>query len=219
MVYLTSSGSDYDWNSYLVSLYVLFHECAAHGFQSIIPTMGRKTAGDRFTEGWMDFVAFEMMRRCLSGEVIPGQPAPSIDYPTERLEAGRILHGSRHNRNVRGASAMLRARSRSRDAAADFLRLIEQVCSSQRRPSTTAWEIFLEISLWLNVQADQESADVRERFAVAVELCLCARGDKLDVDPPERLIAMAIVMQLIENNDVTSFVKAVLELADKLRSR
>jgi hypothetical protein len=56
----------FNWRSHLATTYIFFHECFCHAFQNLYPNQNdRKTPDphDLFSEGWMDYIAFSVMKR------------------------------------------------------------------------------------------------------------------------------------------------------------
>ena len=59
----------FDYETFTAIPYVLFHECIAHAFYSVLPTLANRPKvkdDDMFYEGWMDYAAFKVTETVLS---------------------------------------------------------------------------------------------------------------------------------------------------------
>src|SRR5262249_6807929 len=68
-VVLTIPVRAFDTNTYLSPLYILFHECIVHSFRAVTSATARRGTKDedRFLEGWMDWISFELLSELLNG--------------------------------------------------------------------------------------------------------------------------------------------------------
>jgi len=157
-VKLTLGIMRFDWTSYLVTPYVLFHECFSHAFSGAYPSPeGRSNpeTDDAFAEGWMDWVAFEVFLDLLRPAPQHRVPAATVQFRNqfvfrdEHMNAATLLHADTVNwRKHRGDSIH---RARGQRAAVKTLRLLEHFCSLESTPDYDPWEAFLKLSFDLNL--------------------------------------------------------------------
>jgi hypothetical protein len=183
---LTFWVEQFDWGTFLATLYVLFHECVSHAFQGITPSIieplaggpgcalypegiGGPTAVDRegtgrddaFSEGWMDYIAYELMLDALKTRAVP-VPDGWIDDPEYGDMAGRF-HAARRTYNLLSGQPSTRVSqyamvcAEGRQAAQNFLRVLEKVLESR----SSAREALLRASFDLNML---QAARVREKL-------------------------------------------------------
>ncbi|MDR4469538.1 MAG: hypothetical protein MRJ68_14790 [Nitrospira sp.] len=141
----------FDWNTYLVLPYVMFHECISHAFYGI--SFGRRREitkpDDVFAEGWMDFVACEIMTEVLKGVSTLGIQQTLV-FPSDHLLTGVRYHSNRSNINNAldiNESQYAIHRAIGKDAADKVCYLIERLSESPQQ----AWRKFLNLSFNLNV--------------------------------------------------------------------
>jgi hypothetical protein len=198
----------FDWNTYLVVPYVMFHECISHAFYSLSPASGnniRKSTGpdDPFAEGWMDLVAYEVMKEVLQGRsVIAIQP--SLAFLTDHLDTGTRCHLSRANINdAPGTKKSQHAIQRAvgRDAADKFRFLMERLPES----SNQAWSEFLHFSF--NLNAGSFTASALSTFVWKLRRLLPSRGELVkpyQVEPIPQLLR-----EYFEKRDLKTLVASI----------
>jgi hypothetical protein len=74
---------------------ILFHECVCHAFGGFAAPSGKRQdtlPDDPFAEGWMDWIAHEVMAEVWDGR---GIVATNELHPSEQLEALQLLHAAR----------------------------------------------------------------------------------------------------------------------------
>jgi hypothetical protein len=167
-VFLILVPTSFDWNAYCASLYLLFHELFVHAFQSTHGE-GLRTGpreDDPFSEGWMDWLAFDLMSERIGAQ--RGLPWRSTSQD-DNIEGGRKLHDARTDVSLpfrqgsalpvgKVASTYAQGRSRGRRIAKDLLEAFYDVSSnsadlSERQALKAA---FHELSVGLNLLPDVE---------------------------------------------------------------
>jgi hypothetical protein len=136
-------------NSYLSILYVLFHECVCHAFENIIRFGERRLSFDTdhpFSEGWMDWVAFLMMKKML------GQHG-SYKISKNHIEIAEKFHKSRVDyeyQPYKDSGQQYRNilyRAQGKQAAELMYDFIKRCMTDENK----CWEKFLNISFELNI--------------------------------------------------------------------
>jgi hypothetical protein len=140
----------YNWNSYLATLYVLFHETIAHGFADLLPDAGTRRRpvdlGDEFSEGWMDFVAHRLFATFCDSEGLGSEMARDVGFLMDRAASGRQMHDSRHDIfDSGGPSGNLNfRRNKGRRAA---MKLLDLLIKSFPDGEDTFFRISFELNL------------------------------------------------------------------------
>jgi hypothetical protein len=83
----------FDYQTYTATPYVLFHECIAHAFYSVLPTPENRQKveeQDMFYEGWMDYAAFKVAESVLSGGRRWRNLGPVPDTPANQQAIARV---------------------------------------------------------------------------------------------------------------------------------
>jgi hypothetical protein len=142
-----------NWETYMAVPYVLFHEAICHTFQDIVPRQPRRLGSepkDRFAEGWMDFVACEIMKRVLSnGSRINGT---DLRFRSEQINIGTQFHHVRTNHDLDNRSVYAVSRAFGKEVADKILYLLERLPQEDFPAShPNAWDVFLRLSFDLNM--------------------------------------------------------------------
>jgi hypothetical protein len=140
----------YNWNSYLATLYVLFHETIVHGFADLLPDAATRRpvdASDEFSEGWMDFVAYRVFSKLCDSDGVGAEMTSDLDFLMDRAASGRQLHDSRHDIfDSGGPSGSLNfRRNKGRRAGMKLLDLLKKMFPNGE-------DMFFRISFELNLR-------------------------------------------------------------------
>jgi hypothetical protein len=88
----------FDLQTYHAVPYVLFHECVAHALHSIFPTIvGRegKASYDPWGEGWMDWVAYQMMEDIVNQRGPAANLSINLPFQLDSIKAALEFHTAR----------------------------------------------------------------------------------------------------------------------------
>jgi hypothetical protein len=129
----------FDWNTYAVLLYVLFHECICHAYQGM-RAFRPKPVTDGFSEGWMDWIAFECFRRHI-------QQSPPTTTLQAYLDSGTKFHLLRVDYNDKERSDQASISAFGRSVAQKFAYMLERLPESASDP----WSNLLMTSFDINV--------------------------------------------------------------------
>jgi hypothetical protein len=172
---------------------------AAHSCCRIPQATSSTDPNDYFAEGWMDFVADAVCRNALSNG-----PAPTpLDCREDYLEQGKMVHDERSAHGDRFSSPKKAKGQRGggvhvgRRAAKLFLQrfLNGQVHDPE--------EIFYRISCALNLEPNVVA--LRKSFVIRTyKLMNAAPGP----GPATAARMMAVIRELLRDNDVRGFLKA-----------
>lgn len=190
--------------------YVLFHECICHAFQNILTSDGKRIGSSNFhmfAEGWMDWVAFSIMRKmakhrsCTRGEI-------AISHL--HVEVAKRFHESRVDYTQYRLDNELRResiyRAYGKNAAEWTCKFIEQ----SMKDKDEAWKKFLQLSYELNITS--LGANELERFVTIIRDAL--EEPVHGVRPPSHFIKTAKVKQkllnYIQDNDVKALFYSVI---------
>jgi hypothetical protein len=190
----------FDSNTYLSTLYILFHECIAHTFRAITctatPRSGTKDE-DRFLEGWMDWISFKILERILNGN---GRSAllRNLKFLLDRLDRADRFHQARVAVETPASSEppsqFASDRATGRRAAMKVLKLFENRPEECPRP----WEKFLQMSFDLNMMS---SFDEKQRQSFVGVLDYLDEDDTaLDVSDEHYELALILTKYLVDNN-------------------
>jgi len=215
-VKLVIAIKDFNWDSYLAALYVLFHECFSHAYHGVYQISDRQDSqpDDAFAEGWMDWVAYNVLESLLKptpGREVP--PAAShlparLLFHTEHLEAANRFHKERMNwRKYKGE---FRQRAKGGQAADKVLYLLEHLRGLQNSPAYNPWEVLLTLSFDLNVVLRQKADG--ERFVDHVNYHIPARGRDGEWTAEVRYQEPfpRIFTKYLKDNDVKDLLRSVL---------
>jgi hypothetical protein len=141
--------------------YCAMHEAMCHVFQSVAggPRLGEPDTYDAFAEGWMDYIAAELV----AGSEGQGDFGPAGDGPWQDAAIGQIAtetHLQRANVAVPGAFRYVGKVQLGRQAARAVLRVFVRH-QAEVRLERAAWQDFVALSCQLNAAA--WDADMRGR--------------------------------------------------------
>ena len=175
IVKLTVVPEQFDFGTYSALLYVLVHECVCHAFEGILPfpDFVERVAtepDDGFAEGWMDWVAHEILQEALHGKGPATDVVSKLQHLEEIGDAATKFHLSRVDDQHPQQSKHAIERAFGRDAAQRVLYLFERLPESRDQP----WELFLRLSFDLNVLPHFH--EIREQVVSLLELLLPKRG-------------------------------------------
>lgn len=88
----------FDLETYQAVPFVLFHECVAHALHSIFPTIvgrERKASYDPWGEGWMDWVAYQMMDDIINQRGPAATLSVKLPFQLDSLNAALQFHTAR----------------------------------------------------------------------------------------------------------------------------
>jgi len=190
---------EFEWETYLAMMYVLFHECVCHVFQGTVPWRGQTrqstNANDAFAEGWMDWIA----QWLLIGEA--DRHAAGIEFPALQRDTGRRFYLARIDSGARRPSKYAVARIIGTRAAEKLLSLLGALPESK----SDHLSHFLRLSLDLNLSSVDPKG--REAFAWKVDQYL-----------PERLPSQATDAQVASSIAWDENPSAVARFADLVRN-
>jgi len=175
VVKLTLVPEQFDFGTYTAVLYVLVHECLCHAFEGILafPDFVERVAAepdDGFAEGWMDWVAHEVLQEALRGKGPAADIVSKLPHLDEIADAATKFHLSRVDDQHPQPSKHAIERAFGRDAAQRVFYLLERLPESREQP----WEMFLRLSFDLNMLPHFH--EIREQFVSLLELLLAKRG-------------------------------------------
>lgn len=187
--------------------YVLFHECVCHAFQeSVHDGDGRKNSepGDVFAEGWMDWVAVEILRETALGKGPAAELGGELKTPDSVVTAGSLFHSSRCAYGQPDSSEHASVYAFGKSCAQKVLRLFQRLLGSQEE----AWTRFLGISFDLNLLSLRPAE--RDAFLTRIYTSLPAPGQ---IDRPNQFAEVPpLFRRYLEDRDVRALVKGVTEL-------
>ncbi|HBB97217.1 MAG TPA: hypothetical protein DC054_17710 [Blastocatellia bacterium] len=148
-----------DLNTYKGILYIMFHECIAHAFQGLLPNFqGRQPTRpyDMFAEGFMDQVAFEVLREVLekTGLANTSGLKRQIHFP-DSLKVTERIRLSRNDCDVNDVATDKAELARGVLAAETILKLIRSAYTSNDfgRPEDF-WQGYYRLAFGLNLRRD-----------------------------------------------------------------
>lgn len=213
-IQLTICVKKFNWKTYVAVPYILFHECICHAFQDIVPAQPKRLGSeprDRFAEGWMDFVAYEIMKEFIEGKKdVVGADLKQLR--TEQVDVGKQFHDVRVDHELIDKSRYAIRRAFGKETANRVLYLFERLPKGSFSESHfTAWEAFLRLSFDLNMLRMERFE--RERLIGLLYKNLTGR-DKLDT--LARLEPLPELMRkYLQDNDIRALVDAIFELDKK----
>jgi hypothetical protein len=197
----------FDIDTYLSTLYVLFHECIVHAFRCITsgaPRRGTKDA-DRFLEGWMDWISFEILKRILGGMWPISRPR-TLKYLTERLHRATRFHEARFVVNTPSGSESISRLASGRETGRKAAIKVHNLFQNR---GADAWEKVLKMSLELNMMSSFDS-DKREAFVSVLDFL--QDDDNAKDLPPEHDIVAGIVTKYLLDNDLQDLINSAMQL-------
>lgn len=210
-VQLISWVERFDWDTYMAILYALVHECVCHAFQSSL-SIGNRVKPDEddlFGEGWMDYVAWDVMEEVVGGRGPAGTLRKEIRYPTDSLTIGRSFYTVRGNYEPIDASSHAISCALGR-AVADKMHYLLERLPIAMLPEThrSPRKAFLRLSFDLNLlrQPDDDLNGLISR----IDEYLAPRELLDDLEQLETM--KDIVCNYLKTNDVAAFVGDVLSL-------
>lgn len=159
----------YRLRCFLATLYVLFHECVAHAFSGLPLDTEESSRSVAFCEGWMDWIAVELLKQSL---VVPfSRKVGALEIPgaIEKIrDAGERLHGERSDEGLDESDPESAMVAHGKEAAMALYGVFQRV---QPKGSTRwdAWKQFAAFSTRVNASAAPD--DFREELVWAVS-CL-----------------------------------------------
>jgi hypothetical protein len=147
VVELRLRARTFDWRSYSAVPYVLLHE-AFHILEGSEGTPQSPDREDPFAEGWMDWIAFEVLVRTIRGTGSAFKHAAAFSAPDDVEESARLLHEARYDHNTSGVPWVSQRLLAGKRAAQTFLDFCKR-CIPQ---DDDAWLFFLSVSLRLNLR-------------------------------------------------------------------
>jgi hypothetical protein len=166
----------FDRPTYLSALYIPFHECIAHAFHALTPKVERRKEANpdnRFEEGWMDWVASQVLRETIDREGLAATLQYDLPHSHKRRDETQFFHLARvkthqfnnRRKRVEGGSVSEHAyqRQTGKNAAIKLFTLLR----NHPKDCPDHWERFLQISFDLNMMSD--FADVSEDFVTVID--------------------------------------------------
>jgi hypothetical protein len=223
MITLQLCVRKFDWKSYLVVPYVLFHEVVAHAFADTVKLPGgrfgpREHPKDNhaFAEGWMDYVAYLVTNEFLGRRGCAASLCDTNEYNDvvvvdhlEHLKEAGFFHGSRYDTNaaLRGEpKGNAHNRFKGKKSAERVLGLLELLPESK----DNARMHFLRFSFRLNVE--KRDVNVKENFISALYAGLEENGfpphPTLRV-PMKTAVTQAFRKYLVDD-DLEEMVRAIM---------
>lgn len=211
-VYLKMCVEKFDYDSYMATPYILFHECIAHAFHGVIPSpLNRKPSEpeDEFAEGWMDFVAFKIMEEVMDKKGPAKHLSSKVNFTDEHYHRSFNLYFSRVDLNVSHPykpSEHAIHRKLGQSAANKVLHVLGRLPESYKNP----WQAFLQMSLDLNMHQGFEQTQ-RHKF-VALINNLAKPGE---IDTPRHCEIVPIIRKYLKNQDAIGFIEDILGLKER----
>jgi hypothetical protein len=179
--------------------YALFHEYVAHAYQGILARHPREHAAahDMFIEGWMDFVAYQLMLRVVARN---DQLWPrNCEERAARMRARRKdYRDSRLTFEQKGRAAHLVIGD---EAASRVFALFGRLYQSPE----DAWNGFMEFSAALDMAWSRADA-------IRFENALTTLGELIASDRPSSFDAIGAICDFLKERDADRFVTRVLAL-------
>lgn len=161
-----------DWDTCLACLYVLVHECFCHAFYGARNPSQRDVTGndDPFTEGWMDWLAHELLLQNLN--LTQGLPASGTEFA--RIATIFTEARSRYRDGAEPASKHALSRALGKEAAIKMHELLKRLLES----CADALEALFRLSC--DVLAEGFRLEKHENFVYAVNMGLPSPGEVED---------------------------------------
>ncbi|MEK6336954.1 MAG: hypothetical protein AABM67_18680 [Acidobacteriota bacterium] len=200
----------FDTNTYLSTLYILFHECIVHAFHAITSTAQTRVGPkpeDRFVEGWMDWVSYEVLNEVLSGTGLVKAPV-NLRFLRQRRDRAFDFHLARvkcQGPSMAPFSQLASQRATGKSAATKVLDLFK----NRPKDCTDPWKKFLQLSFDLNMMSDFDE-DQRETFVTMLDFL--EDDDRAPDLSPQHNILAGIVTNYLRNNNIRRFIDSVLAL-------
>lgn len=198
----------FDLDTYKSVPYLLFHECLAHAFHGIYPDPKKRTKTepyDRFTEGWMDWVAYKILEEVVKGTGREGlRWQDEITLP-DVFEVSTTLHAARSNpaNRVEGTS-QVRLGVRAAQLTCEFFatlsakRVLEEL--------DDWWGRFLQLSFDLNVLGEMDARKRNAFVGMMRHLEFTHEEDKL------RYALDSLLIDYLRTGDIHTLVEEVYKL-------
>ena len=199
-VALLIQSEHFDTATYLSSLYALFHECFVHAFQGITPKIPKRTAAkpeERFTEGWMDWVAIKVLEKVLDGEA--SVPFSNLRFIPEKRAHAQDFHRARIKTTGAQISQYAGQLSNGAKTAEKVLRVFE----NYPKPGFDPWRSFLQLSFDLNMMSDF-TADQRDNLVGALQY--------LEENRQRHTILCRKITKYLVDNNLREFIDAMQQL-------
>lgn len=198
----------FDWDTYLGTLYVLFHELVSHGYSGLLPSAEGRTAcepSDRFAEGWMDQVAFMVMRDVLEGASTPAQLGVSIGSASEFVATGTTFHHRRGDwRGEQGKRPVEATQlAKGRDVADKVFSLLKRLPDSAGDPKAAFYSLSFDLNLALRTKVD------RVRFVTAADN-LPEPGKPEEAEPLASIRISGLIHKYLKDKDVMTLIAKAL---------
>jgi hypothetical protein len=199
----------FDLETYKSVLYLLFHECIAHAFHATHPDpKERETAKpyERFTEGWMDWVAYKILEEVVKGTGDEGQRWKNRITLPNVFEVSTTLHRSRSEggNHVEGAS-QIRLGVRVAEVTFDFFKELAQ--RKVFKDVGESWRAFLRLSFDLNMLGQIDAKQRNAFVGLMRHLEFPAQQDEM------RYPLEALLLDYLRTQDIHTLVEEVNKLA------
>jgi hypothetical protein len=172
-------------------LYVFLHEVTVHAYQRIGAPKRETSHLDNFAEGWMDYVAEQLLRAAWFGSPVP--PGVPVEWRKSNEPGLRLCEA---RRDVAGVKIGYEAAWR-----------VFTALSSCAGPSERGLDLFHQLSCGLNVR----QIDVNDRNSLVTRLAM-----QLPVDGETPVAssqpAWRVVANFAINKDIDAFLRDVLNL-------
>lgn len=190
-----------DWRTYMACLYVLIHELVCHAYEGCAGgVVNHCEPHDPFAEGWMDFLAAELMRKWLNRAPSALATAEIPEFASDRHDHGQELHCARTRYMVGEPGSATRKRGKM--AAANFLGVLDRMLGPG-----LGWGPFVAFSTELNVI----SSPTPERDRLVEKLCLLLPEPGKTYCPLDGLKIQKAIGEYLGDQDVAKLCTAILD--------
>lgn len=171
---LLVDSDSYSREDYFGTLYVLLHEWFCHAYSGQNPGGADRLAGDSYADGWMDYVACELLPRIIDGEFgAECQLRIPIEFSEHFSNMARTLHYGRTKASSEAISATW-TYSKGASAAQRFFLLCQKIFQSEG----DGLELLLRFSCSINI-SNISHAD-RGSLVSWVNVCLAKMNKRCD---------------------------------------
>lgn len=198
----------FDLDTYKSVPYLMFHECIAHAFHGIHPDPRKRETTkpyERYTEGWMDWVAYKILEKVVKGTAIGGQQWQDRITLPDVFTVATALHRARSNpANHNDGVSQIRLGVRAAELTYDFF----EALSDERKleEMDNPWGRFLQLSFDLNALGE---IDAKKRNAFVGMMRRFGFSDKED---KFRYDLEALLIDYLRTRDILTFVEKVYTL-------
>jgi len=226
-VELTLIPTEFDLRTYLAVPYVMFHECVAHGFHDIVPTPRNRIAAyasDAFCEGWMDWIALQVMRDMYGGRGPAADLLPAPGHFLDNLKRAQNFHFARIDTECEKPSANAGVLAPGVRAAEKMYNLLGKLFNFSRPlsddiPASAPYRSDAKAALYrmsfdLNMLRDFDK-DKRLVFIALVDLLPDFLSDEDEIEEPYVSIKK-IVFDYLVSGDLTAFIDDSFKLSRML---